>query len=68
MGIARPSAEGTWEGAAFFPRALGGEARQRFEDLETDIDVEDQVMTWETWELPKGAYGHSGGPTWRKRE
>lgn len=47
IGIIRPGrGEKLWDGAALFPRALKIEADKRFDDLETDVDIEDLVREW----------------------
>lgn len=46
IGIVRLLGGAEWEGVASFPRALEGEARRRFSELETDIDVEDLLREW----------------------
>lgn len=46
IGVARRNTKLLWEGVAGFPASMAGLAQLRFDELESDIDVEDLMREW----------------------
>jgi len=51
IGVARRNTELLWEGVAGIPASMSGLAQLRFDELETDVDVEDLMREWGGEEL-----------------